>query len=358
MYDNEPYQPSAPLDSTTARLVSELAARLVPELTQALASIPHVAPVPEEALNNLQTSLQAVMESLTQMSEFLAKPAAAPDAQARVLAQIEERIQRGLEEAATSRKEVINAVVILTEAITSLRAQRAAPRTEVPAVDRAALEKLERLLREGTEAERAGRQAMLQPIGSMVDELVTLRGQISDVSNTLRALKSQGQAQGQGQGRSLIEQIRALWEEGPAGQRNEVAAAMMELSGEVAALGKRTTEAMEKLSSPDSPLSKLLDGLPNWEGILRAHSQAQTHELDTLSQELSALQKESGTILLHSLREELSRQFTARDEEWESRLKAEREEADKRMGSVNKALWALAGLGLLSLAAAAAHFIR
>ena len=159
-------------------------------------------------------------------------------------------------------------------------------------------------------------------------------------------------------GKTMIEQIRALLEEGPAGKRNEMASALMELSGEVAALGKKTGETLEKLFAPDAQLSKLLDGLPNWEGLLRAHGQAQTQELDTLSQELSALQKESGASLVHTLREEMSKEFAARDEEWEARLKAEREEANKRMGAVKKALWALAGIGLLTLAAAAANFVR
>ncbi|MCR5347900.1 MAG: hypothetical protein K6E38_09010 [Fretibacterium sp.] len=365
MYDNDNSQASVPLDSTTARIVSELASRLVPELTQALASITPAESVSGEALNNLQASLQAGMESLTQMSEVLSKSAVGSIPQEltremeemrQTLTQMSQQLHRGLEEAGTERKEVLNAVVILTEAITSLRAQRVTPRPEPHAADHAALDKLERLIREGTEAERAGRQAMLQPISSMVDELVTIRGQISDASNTLRILKSQGQAQGQG--KSLIEQIRALWEEGPAGQRNEVSAALMELSGEVAALGKRTSEALEKLSAPDTPLAKLLDGLPNWEGLLRAHGQAQTHELDTLSQELSALQKESGATLFQTLREALSQEFAARDKEWEARLNAEHQEAARRMGAVKKALWALAGIGLLTLAAAAAHFVN
>ena len=364
MYDNERPQTAAPLDSTTARIVSELASRLVPELTQALASRLEGA-AHDETLNNLQASLQAVLESLTQMSEVLAKSAGGPNSQGlaqemetmrEALAQTGDRLQRGLEEAEAGRKEVLNAVVILTEAITALRAQRAAPRAEAPTADHALLEKVEHLFQEAADAERAGRQAMLQPIKTVADEMLTIRGQIVETSNMVRSLKTQGL--GQTQGKTLIEQIRALWEEGPAGKRDEMSAALMELSGEVATLGKKLTESLENLTSPEARLSKLLDGLPNWEGLLRAHGQAQTHELDTLSQELSALQKESGASLVHTLREEMSREFAARDEEWEARLKAEREEANKRMGTVKKALWALAGIGLLTLAAAAAHFIQ
>ncbi|MCR4818979.1 MAG: hypothetical protein K5841_08495 [Fretibacterium sp.] len=363
MYDNEQPQPTGPLDSTTSRIVTELASRLVPELTQSLASIPSAH---EETLNNLQASLQAVMESLTQMSDVLTKSAGGPDSQEiargietmrEALAQNSERIRQGLDEEAAGRKEVLNAIVILTEAITALRSQRGTPaRTGTPAANNAVLEKMERLFREAADAERAGRQALLQPITSMVDELVTIRGQLTDTSNSLRSLKTQGL--GPTLSRSITDQIRTLWEEGPAGKRDEMAAALMELSGEVAALEKKTAETVEKLFAPDARISKLLDDIPNWEGILRAHGQAQTHELDTLSQELSALQKESGTSLVHTLRETLSQQFAARDQEWEARLKTEREEMSRRMNSVKKALWALAGIGLLTLGTAAAHFIR
>lgn len=368
MYANEQPQAAAPLDPTTARIVSELVSRLVPELTQALAAIPPAAPAPEakETLNNLQASLQAVLESLTQMSEVLAKSVngAAPqgfsqelEKMRQTLTQTSERLQQGLEEEAAGRKEVFNAVVILTEAITALRSQRGAPvRAEAPATDRAVLEKVERLFQEAADAERAGRQAMLQPLKSVADEMITIRGQVVEVSHILRTLKTQGL--GQTMGKTMIEQIRALLEEGPARKRNEMAAALMELSGEVAALEKKTGETLEKLLAPDAQLSKLLEALPNWEGLLRAHGQAQTQELDTLSQELSALQKESGASLVHTLREEMSKEFAARDEEWEARLKAEREEANKRMGTVKKALWALAGIGLITLAVAAANFVR
>ncbi|MBR1671723.1 MAG: hypothetical protein IJ702_02230 [Fretibacterium sp.] len=389
MYDNE--QPQAPLDPTTARIVSELASRLVPELTQALAALTPAGPAPD-ALEGLKTSLQSDLERLAQtlkdgaveeakrrleltnslvaafdelaslrgLCEVLAKSvsgakpqelAPALEGLQEALSRTEEQLRQGLEDAAAGRKEVLNAVVILTEAITALRAQRAAPRVEGPALDRSALDRLERAFREGAEAERAGRQALLQPISSMVEEMISIRGQLNDALGTLRALKPQG--------KPLIDQIRALLEERPSGQQSEMSAALMELSGEVANLGKRTGEALGALSAPDARLSKLMeDAFPNWEGILRAHSQAQTHELDALSQELSALQKEAGATLLQTLQESVRQEIAARDEEWEERLKAGREEAARRMGGVKKALWALAGLWLLSLLAAAASFVR
>lgn len=57
----------------------------------------------------------------------------------------------------------------------------------------------------------------------------------------------------------------------------------------------------------ESPLSQLMENrIPVWEGLLRAHNQAQSRELNALSTELAELQNETRLALTQTLRQELS----------------------------------------------------
>ena len=57
----------------------------------------------------------------------------------------------------------------------------------------------------------------------------------------------------------------------------------------------------------EGPLSQLMENrIPAWEGLLRAHNQAQSRELNALSTELAELQNETRLALTQTLRQELS----------------------------------------------------
>ncbi len=59
--------------------------------------------------------------------------------------------------------------------------------------------------------------------------------------------------------------------------------------------------------SHEGPLSQLMENrIPAWEGLLRAHNQAQSRELNALSTELAELQNETRLALTQTLRQELS----------------------------------------------------
>ena len=91
---------------------------------------------------------------------------------------------------------------------------------------------------------------------------------------------------------------------------------------------------------------------------MRAHTQTQTHELDSLSQELGNLQRQTHATLLQDLRDATAKEIAARDEEWEERMKAERTAMEEKIKSFAKALWFLAGVCLVSLGLAIAEFVK
>ena len=128
----------------------------------------------------------------------------------------------------------------------------------------------------------------------------------------------------------------------------------------IAAL-KSQNEQSQTTAQPtqEGRLTQLLGtSLPNWEGMLRAHTQAQTHELDTLSQELGDLQRETHATLLQNLRDAAAQEIAERDAEWEERMKAERAVMENKIGSFVKALWLLFGICLVSLGLSIAEFVR
>lgn len=108
----------------------------------------------------------------------------------------------------------------------------------------------------------------------------------------------------------------------------------------------------ETQPAPDreAPLSELMGNrIPAWEGLLRAHNQAQSQELNALSTELAELQNETRNALIQTLREVLSQERTARGAQWDRCMDALREDLRREMHRVQRWLWGTFGLGALAL---------
>ena len=94
----------------------------------------------------------------------------------------------------------------------------------------------------------------------------------------------------------------------------------------------------------EAPLLDLMENrIPAWEGLLRAHNQAQSRELDALSMELAELQNETREAMTRTLREALEQELANCSAQWSRRLEALRDE----MRTMQKRLWCALGLGML-----------
>ena len=96
----------------------------------------------------------------------------------------------------------------------------------------------------------------------------------------------------------------------------------------------------------EAPLLDLMENrIPAWEGLLRAHNQAQSRELDALSMELAELQSETREAIARTLREALGQELADCSAQWSRRLEALRDE----IRTMRKRLWYALGLGMLVL---------
>ena len=96
----------------------------------------------------------------------------------------------------------------------------------------------------------------------------------------------------------------------------------------------------------EAPLLDLMENrIPAWEGLLRAHNQAQSQELNALLMELAELQSETREAIARALREALERELADCSVQWSRRLEALRDE----MRTMRKRLRYALGLGMLVL---------
>ncbi len=93
----------------------------------------------------------------------------------------------------------------------------------------------------------------------------------------------------------------------------------------------------------EAPLLDLMENrIPAWEGLLRAHNQAQSRELDALSMELAELQNETREAIARTLREALGQELADCSTQWSRRLEALRDEMRTRPTR----LWCALGLAM------------
>lgn len=91
----------------------------------------------------------------------------------------------------------------------------------------------------------------------------------------------------------------------------------------------------------EASLSDLMENrIPAWEGLLRAHNQAQSRELNALSVELAELQNETREAMARTLREALEQELADCSAQWSRRLEVLRND----MRAMQKRLWCALGL--------------
>lgn len=335
-----------PLDPTTERLVSELAARLLPPLVQGLDrsaasgdrrdAAQEVKAVLRDGLDGLSRALQEGLRGEAERRQALLQPLAA-----------------AVDEIASLR-------VFFGEAAGSIHSAREDAQAIVRM--REALTRLEGAVKDGFEEGRSCRQALIAPMSTILEDLSALRGEVRNAGDALRGVSEQGKGAEElreeaARLRGLLE--RSLEQDLERGKEWKAATAAVARAAEDL---RRGLEAGRETASdvPDTgALKHLMEvAIPSWEGMLRAHRQAQTQELDALSKELSNLESQTSAALEQTIQETLRRELAAREEEWFQRLAAERAEAAERTRKLTWILLGLAALSGLSLLCAIAALLR
>ena len=347
-----------PLDRTTERVVSELASRILPPLAQILERVFKEGAAEEEARR--QALIQPLAAAADEISSL------------RVLCgELTESLGAARAQAKGEALEEMSAALTRIEgALRALPAKQQAPQQIIPPIPPAHLERvqrIEKLLRDDMNEARAVRQALLQPLGSLIEELTAVKGatakssaDVAKLAANFEALRSEGSAKAE------LEKYSA--------RQEEARRALQSLAEELAALrqglqnleGPRHSEGEGGNRTPtasEGALVQLLEvAIPSWEGLLRANSQAQTRELDALSKELANLQDQAGVTLTQNLQDALRQEIAKRDAEWEKRLEAERAQTqaqmERWMRMLYKGFWILAGLGGLVLLLSIARLVR
>ena len=339
-----------PLDPTTERLVSELAARLLPPLTQGLDRIA-ASGDREDAAQEVKAALKDGLDGLSRaLQESLRGEA--------------EHRQALLQPLAAAVDEIASLRVFFGDAASSIRSAR--EDAQAIARMREALTRLEGTVKEGVEEGRSCRQALITPLGTVLEELPALRGEIRNVEDALRGVSARGKGAEElheeaARLRGLLEQSK----EQDLERREElkaataaVARATEDLRGGLEAKREAARESTTEVPGTEA-LKQLMDvAIPSWEGMLRAHRQAQTRELDALSKELSNLESQTSAALGETIQETLRWELAAREEEWSRRLSAERAETAERTRRLTWILLGLAGLSGLSALCAIAALLR
>lgn len=368
-----------PLDRATERVVSELAARILPPLARAIEAHAATSPSPEEIASALRPELDRLERAIVQAQEerdraLLHPMAAAMEeiASLRVLCgdlsrsieglhmmgggkaldglrEVVGQVREALGDVPAMRRDVLAALSSLDGASASLKEDARA----LAEGERARLERIEGIVKGGLDEGRAERRALSLSLGPIAEELVALRRALDD---GLEALRGASEQAGRDVSAKLIERSdsieRTLAGWGDLGQ--DALEALIALSAEVSSLkegkgGEGDAAALAR-SSSDASLAQLMDvSIPAWEGILRAHGQAQTRELEALSREMSDLHEQSRAAMLQAVQDALRHEGIEHGPARSGGADAWRASMEQQLRRMSLALWLLATIGGISI---------
>ena len=177
---------------------------------------------------------------------------------------------------------------------------------------------VERSIRSNIDDSRAGRSVMMQSIGTLSDEISSLRKAITNLPDNIdQKFKKYNPNQDKNQNVNEKQNYDEMFA-GTNEKLKEITDLLNELIkgiqqfSETYAKGNRNYESVNVNVNPDTQeamhnngmLDKLLnETIPALEGLLKAQSKSQTHELHELSREINAMNEQNNAALIHEVRE-------------------------------------------------------
>lgn len=168
--------------------------------------------------------------------------------------------------------------------------------------------RLEKSVRSGIDDSRAGRSMIMQSMGTLLEEIATLRRSIdrvpevlsAKIASTLTETKSEEPAQPVPIPDTVTPELEAI------SQRLDTLTQGIKAFFETYAQHRENDAQIPEILRPSFD-PEMLTGL---EGLVRAEGQSHTKELAELSRELSAMTTENNTALVHEVREAVSEELS------------------------------------------------
>ena len=301
------------LDPTTARLVSELAAQILPALTKSLSS----------AIPSLDFS--EMLDKNSRMSQELSL-------------QVEKAIQSVVENSKTSQNIIGRSFENMSEEISRLKIilERRSPAVnEIPELqnilERAskALNELERnspaevrpsiekAIQSGIDDSRASQSVIVQSIGNMLEEISSLKRSLERLPGNLEAVvKSQKSEENLLTSPANNDEISR--------ELSGISEKLTELTNGIKYFfetyaSHRENQTYEIRDTPiltnDAQLDRIINNaLPSLEGLIKAESKSQHNELKEFSREISALHEQNNLAMINEVKEAVAQELTRHHE--------------------------------------------
>ena len=173
---------------------------------------------------------------------------------------------------------------------------------------------IEKIIRSDIDENRAGRSVLMQSIGSMREDVISLKRTVEKLPASLYAKPAEPDTSNQ----ELMQKL------------DSIAAMLDELIHGVKSFGEAYASDREQqtpivsqqiYSGSDAQLEKLItETLPSLEGLIRAGAKSQSRELDGFSREISALHEQNNIALIHEVKAGVSEELSAQNEAMFTRL--------------------------------------
>ena len=187
---------------------------------------------------------------------------------------------------------------------------------------------IERSIRSSIDDSRAGRSVMMQSIGTLSDEISSLRKAITKLPDSIERieLKLQSVNKNENVNVNTYDEMFAKNQQEQKENLSEIKELLNELIKGLQQFSETYANANRKYDSvnvnvtpnTDAPdmihnngmLDKLLnETLPALEGLIKAQAKTQSKELHELSREINAMNEQNNTALIHEVREAIDEEM-------------------------------------------------
>lgn len=205
---------------------------------------------------------------------------------------------------------------------------------------------IDKAIRFGIDDNRAGRSVIMQSVAALLDEISGLKRMVEKIPAQFKKFDTPPQNINTNDNSQEYEHITELLNELIRGIQNLSETYAKNITQNNADVKNfiETPEILHGLNDSDTRLDKLLNvSLPGLEGLVRANSKSQSHELEELSREISAMQEQNNAAFIHEVREFVTHELAKYEEDMLNQLDSERETQNARISKMFRIVMGLSG---------------
>ena len=204
---------------------------------------------------------------------------------------------------------------------------------------------IDKSIKAGIDDSRAGRSVMLQSLGTVLDEIAGLRRNIDRIPDNLEAIaRNLTPKDSTDNIKRELKEITSRLDELTKGIKIFFETYAANNEREIPTGNYEPLNDSERLSENNTRLDRLLNtSLPGLEGLVKAQSTAQSHELEEFSREISTLHEQNNIAMIHEVREAVTAELSGYADEVIARLMEERRKLDAKNALMLKIIAGLSG---------------